>query len=188
MPLQETALKNIADKNQIDIELLRAALARESSGEAAADEPLRVPYRIGVTLLRSMGHASRFFRELRDNGVFMAGRCPVCGHTLFPPMRPVCRVCIKKGEFVEYEMIEMGTEVRGAVLSWSRLVRGTSKHVGRGELYPSIIRVDGADNAEWQYVLPSEGREIKVGARVKSVLLPPDQRTGEINDFAFVLI
>jgi hypothetical protein len=30
-------------------------------------EILRVPYRIGTTMYRSMAHASRFFREIRDN-------------------------------------------------------------------------------------------------------------------------
>lgn len=188
MALSETAAKTIAEKNQIEYNLVRAALEREISGEASVDEIIRVPYRVGVTLLRSMGHASRFFRELRDNGIFYAGKCPACGHVLFPPMRPVCRLCIKKGELSEYEPLALGPEVTGVVLSWSRLVRGTSKHVGKGELFPAIIKVDGADNAEWQYVLPSEGKEIKVGAKVKSVLLPQEQRTGEVNDFAFVLV
>jgi len=188
MPLTEKAAEAIAKKNQIDLGLVKKALANEMSGAAAPGDPLRVPYRVGITLLRSMCHASRFFRELRDNGVFIAGKCPACGHILFPPMRPVCLRCIKKGELVEYEMFPLGTEVQGTVLSWSKLVRGTSKHVGRGELYPAIIRVDGADNAEWQYVLPSEGKEIAVGSRVKSVLLPVEERTGEVNDFAFRLI
>ena len=188
MALSEKGLNSLAETNQIDASLLRRAMEREVKGEAAVTEPYRVPYRIGVTLFRSMCHASRFFRELRDNGVFYAGRCPACGHVLFPPMRPVCRVCIKKGEYVEYEMFALGPEVIGTVLSWSKLVRGTSKHVGKGVLYPSIIKVDAADNAEWQYVLPTEGKEIKVGAKVKSVLLPPDERTGEVNDFAFMLI
>ena len=188
MALSEKACDSISTKNQMDAPRVREALSREISGEASIDEVLRVPYRVGTTLLRSMGHASRFFREMRDNGVFYAGKCPACGHVLFPPVRPVCRVCIKKGEFVEYEPMELGPEVQGEVLSWSKLVRGTSKHVGKGEMYPSIVRVDGADNAVWQYVLPAEGKEIRVGARVKSILLPADERTGEVNDFAFILI
>jgi uncharacterized OB-fold protein len=188
MPLTEKALEAIAKKNLIDVALVKKALEKEINGNVAPGDPLRVPYRVGVTLLRSMCHASRFFRELRDNGVFVAGKCPACGHVMFPPMRPVCLRCIKKGELVEYEMFELGPEVKGTVLSWSKLVRGTSKHVGRGELYPSIIRVDGADNAEWQYVLPTEGKEISVGARVVSIVLPKEDRTGEVNDFAFKLI
>jgi len=188
MPLTEKAIEALSKKNQIESGLLKKALESEIKGTSVPDDPLRVPYRVGITLLRSMCHASRFFRELRDNGVFIAGKCPACGHVLFPPMRPVCLRCIKKGELVEYEMVPLGTEVQGTVLSWSKLVRGTSKHVGRGELYPAIIRVDGADNAEWQYVLPTQGKEISVGARVKSILLPIEERTGEVNDFAFKLI
>jgi uncharacterized OB-fold protein len=188
MAISQKAANNLADKNQIDRALIDQEMARELSGEAAVTEPYRVPYRVGVTLYRSMCHASRFFRELRDNGIFYAGKCPVCGHVMFPPMRPICRRCIVKGKYVEYELFPLGPEVIGTVLSWSKLVRGTSKHVGKGELYPSIIKVDAADNAEWQYVLPEEGKEIKVGAKVRSVLLPPEDRTGEVNDFAFRLI
>ena len=188
MALSEKAADSIAAKNQMDPALVRRALEREISGEASPADPCRIPYREGVTLFRSMCHASRFFRELRDNGVFFAGRCPECGHVMFPPMRPVCRECIRTGAYVEYEMFPMGEELIGTVQSWSKLVRGTSKHVGRGEVYPSIVKVDGADNAEWQYVLPAEGKEIKVGAKVKTVLLPPGERTGEVNDFAFRLI
>jgi len=188
MALTEKAALELARKNQIDPELVKEALAREISGEAGLDEILRVPYRIGVTLNRSMVHSSRFFRELRDNGAFYAGKCPACGHVIFPPIRPVCRRCIKKGKLVEYEPFKLGTEIEGTVVSWSKLVRGTSKHVGRGELYPAIVKVDGADNAVWQYVLPAEGKEIKVGARVKAVKLPREERTGEVSDFAFQLI
>ena len=64
----------------------------------------------------------------------------------------------------------------------------SSKHIGKGELYPAVIQVDGADNAVWQYVLPTEGSEVKVGARVVSALLPQEDRTGEVNDFIFKLL
>lgn len=188
MALTEKGAEDIARRNQLDPELVKEALAREISGEAGMDEILRIPYRIGTTLNRSMAHSSRFFRELRDNGVFYGGKCPECGHVLFPPIRPVCRRCIKKGKYVEYEPFKLGDEIEGTVMSWSKLVRGTSKHVGRGELYPAIIKVDGADNAVWQYVLPAEGKEIKVGARVKAIKLPDGERTGEVSDFAFQVI
>jgi hypothetical protein len=74
------------------------------------------------------------------------------------------------------------------VLSWCRLVRGSTKHVGRGEVYPCVVRADGSEIGMWQYVLPREGSAISVGARVRSVLLPQGQRTGEASDFAFQLI
>lgn len=188
MALSERALLELARKNRIDPGQLEKALAREVSGEAGPEELLRVPFRIGATLNRSMGHASRFFRELRDNGIFFAGKCPACGHVLFPPIRPVCLQCIKKGELVEYESLELGSRVEGTILAWSKLVRGSSKHIGRGVLYPVIVRVDGADNGHWQIVLASKDDEVTVGARVKSVLLEAEQRTGEVSDYAFELI
>lgn len=188
MALSEKAAVELAKKNTLDPDLVKRTLSREIAGKYTDDEVLRVPYRIGVTLNRSMAHASVFFRQLRDNGIFYGARCPECGHTLFPPVRPVCLRCIKEGKLVNYEPVEFGPEVQGSVVSWSRLVRGTSKHLDRGELYPSIIKVDGADNAVWQYVIPSEGKEIAVGSRVKSILLPKDERTGEVNDFAFTFV
>ena len=188
MALTEKALQELARKNLIDPGQLKEALAREVSGEAGTDDLLRVPFRIGATLNRSMCHASRFFRELRDNGTFYAGKCPVCGHVLFPPIRPVCLQCIRKGELVEYEPLKLGRKIEGTILAWSKLVRGSSKHVDQGVLYPVIVRVDGADNGHWQIVLASEEGEVKVGGRVKSVLLEAEQRTGEVSDYAFELI
>ena len=125
--------------------------------------------------------------HLRDNGRFYAARCPSCGHTILPPSHSVCHLCIKKGALHEYEFVDFGPELEGTVLSWCRLVRGSTKHVGRGEVYPCVVRVDGSAIGMWQYVLPREGSEIRVGARVRSTLLPQEQRTGEVSDFAFRL-
>lgn len=188
MALSEKALRELAEKNQLDVEQLRKALTCEISGDSIPEEVLRVPFRIGTTLHRSMCHASRFFRELRDNGTFYAGKCPVCGHVLFPPIRPVCLRCIKKGRLVEYVPLALGKEVHGTVLAWSKLVRGTTKHIGQGALYPAIVKVDGADNGHWQFVLPEEGKEVKVGTRVRSVTLESEKRTGEVSDYAFKLM
>ena len=186
--LSQKAIAELSRKHQIPVEHIEKALEKELQQEKATTEILRVPYRIGTTMLRSMAHASRFFREIRDNGMFYAGKCPTCGHTAFPPQHAVCHVCIKKGACVQYEYVELGPQVEGTVLSWCRLVRGSSKHVGKGEVYPCVIKVDGSDTAVWQYVLPKKGVEIKVGSRVRSVLLPAEERTGEATDFAFVLI
>ncbi|MCP4643404.1 MAG: hypothetical protein GY851_23355, partial [bacterium] len=170
MSLSKEAVHELAKKHNIDPGLLEEAAADEISGEANPDDILRVPFRMGVTLNRSMVHASRFFREVRDNGIFYGCRCPECGHTLFPPIRPVCLRCIKKGQLVEYEPLELGPEVEGTVAAVSELVRGTSKDLGKGVQYPCLVKVDGADNAHWQFVAPEEGKTIAVGARVKSVL------------------
>ena len=188
MALSEKAVMELANKNQIDPEQIRTVLSKEISGNVSEDDLLRIPFRIGTTLNRSMCHASRFFREVRDNGIFYAARCPVCRHVLFPPIRPVCLRCIKKGNLVEYEYWKLGNKVEGTVVAWSKLVRGTTKHIGQGELYPALIKVDQADNAHWQFVLPSENKKIDMGVRVRSCLLKQEDRTGEIGDYAFELI
>lgn len=186
--LSSQAVVELAQKHQIPVELLLPTVERELTETIDTGEILRVPYRIGTTMYRSMAHASRFFREVRDNGMFYAGRCPRCGHTAFPPQHATCHACIKEGVCSEYEYLELGPEVEGTVLSWCRLVRGSSKHIGKGELYPCVVKVDGSDIAMWNYVLPAGDVEMRVGARVRSVLLPQERRTGEISDFAFVLI
>lgn len=188
MALSEKAAKEIAKKNNIAPELIIKASALEISGRAHKENVLRIPFRIGITLNRSMAHASYFFREIRDNGIFYAGKCHVCGHCLFPPVRPVCLCCIKKGQLVEYEPYKMGLEIKGTVVAVSKLVRGTSKDLGKGVRYPCLIKVDGADNAHWQFVFPTENREIEVGSRVKSVLANQLDRTGEVSDFSFRLM
>ena len=188
MALSKKAAKDIAAKNYIAPELVERSAAGEIAGEAGKGDVLRVPFRIGITLNRSMCHASLFFREVRDNGVFHAGKCPECGHTLFPPIRPTCLRCIKKGEMVEYEPVELGGEVAGEIAALSKLVRGTSKDLGRGDRYPCLVRVDGADNAHWQFVVPAGDREPKVGDRVKSVLKPQEDRCGDVGDYYFELV
>jgi len=185
MPLSKKAAEDLAKRNVIDPELVEKAARAEMSGEAAGAEVLRVPFRIGVTLNRSMCHASLFFREVRDRGVFYAGKCPACGHVLFPPIRPTCIRCVKKGDMIEYEPFKMGAEVSGTVVAVSKLVRGTSKDVGKGPQYPCLVKVDGADNAHWQFVRPAGGRDPQVGDRVKSVLKDAETRTGEIGDYLF---
>lgn len=187
MTLSKKALLGIAERNNIDAELLKGPMAGELTGDVGEDDILRVPFRIGITLNRSMCHASKFFRELRDNGIFYGGKCPECGHALFPPIRPICLRCIKKGEMVEYEPMEMGPEVRGVVVAVSKLARGTSKDLGKGAQYPCLVKVDGADNAHWQLVAPPAEGDVKVGMRVKSSPIPQEERSGEMRDYLFVI-
>lgn len=187
MALSNKAANKIAKKNFVAPELIAKSAAVEIAGEAGRDDILRVPFRIGITLNRSMVHASRFFREIRDNGMFFGSKCPACGHVLFPPIRPTCLRCIRKGEMVEYEPLEMGAEVMGTVAAVSKLVRGTSKDLGKGDQFPCLVKVDGADNAHWQFVEPDGDKEPAVGDRVKSVLKNQQERTGEVGDYLFAL-
>jgi len=188
MAISRKAIENLAKKQQIPVEQLLKIMDKEMTDPLPIKDLLFIPYRIGTTMYRSMNHASRFFRELRDNGMFYAGKCPACGYIVFPPQRPVCHRCIKQGKLVEYEYLKLGPVVEGVCVSWSQLIRGTSK---QGELLkscPSFVKVDGCANAHWQIVLPAADKEIKIGSRVRSVLKPQEERTGEIGDYYFILI
>ena len=186
--LSAQAVIELSRKHEIPLGDLLPTVEREMTEVIDTREILRVPFRIGTVMYRSMGHLSRFFREIRDNGIFFMGKCPVCGHSAFPPQHAVCHPCIKKGVLSPYEYVELGPKVGGTVLSWCRLVRGGSKHFGKGAVYPCVVRVDGSDIALIQFVMPKEGAQIRVGARVESVLIPQEKRTGEVTDFAFVLV
>jgi|GEM_PF-2801065 len=188
MAMSKKAVETLGKKHQIPVDLLMKIMEKEIKDEQSAIAILRVPYRIGATLYRSMAHASRFFREIRENGVFYAGICPKCGHTIFPPQKPVCNRCIKKGELFRYDYMDLGPVIEGVIISWSRLERGTSKQSEMLKSYPSYIKVDGSDIAHWQLVEVAPGQEIKIGARVRSALRPQKERTGEISDYWFTLI
>lgn len=187
MALSKKAVEILARKHQIPLDQLLKIMDSEVHSPPQTADLLFVPFRIGTTLYRSMNHASRFFREIRDNGMFYAARCPQCGHTLFPPQRPVCLRCIKKGILSEYEYVKLGQEIQGMCSSWSQLVRGTSKQGELFKTYPSYVKVDGCTNSHWQFVYPVEGKEIRIGARVRSILRPQEERTGEISDYWFIL-
>ena len=70
--LSPLALIELAKKHQIPVADLLPTLEKELTQIIDCNEILRVPYRIGTTMYRSMAHASRFFREIRDNGIFYA--------------------------------------------------------------------------------------------------------------------
>jgi len=187
MAISKKAVEILANKNDIPFEQVMKVMEDELENQRGTDALLFVPYRIGTTLYRSMNRSSRFFREIRDNGMFYAGVCPECGHKVMPLQRAVCHRCIKKGFLSEYRYEKLGPEVTGICVSWSRLVRGTSKQGDLLMSYPSFVKVDGCDNAHWQIVYPAHGREIKIGARVRSALRSREERTGEISDYWFVL-
>ena len=91
MALSEKACDNVSTKNLLDPALVRDALSREISGEAGMDEILRVPYRIGTTLLRSMGHGDITTHGFRASFRTWASEC-----TLYP--REVCELALAHDE------------------------------------------------------------------------------------------
>jgi uncharacterized OB-fold protein len=130
--------------------------------------PVRHRYTPGVA-----GEA--FLAGLRDRGVFLASACEACSLT-YVPARLYCERCF--GELAADA--EVGPE--------GTLVSSTAVHVdadGRRRPRPltaALIRLDGATSALLHLLLVDAGPAPAVGARVRAVFRPPDERTGSILD------
>ncbi len=142
------------------------------SGEA------RQPFNYAVGL-----YGSKFFKELKEKGVFLGVKCPKCEKVFIPP-RKVCGEC-----FVEMkEFVEVGPE--GSIGTFT-ILRYAFIDPETGEQKPvpygyGFIRFDGADTLFQHYIEIDDESKIKIGARVKPVLA--EERKGTIRDIQYFKI
>lgn len=159
---------------------------------------LLFPGRMPVSHRYTAGLAGeRFFRALRDRGVFLATRCDACGVT-YCPARAFCERCLAA---LEHE-VEAGPG--GSLESF------TVVHVGLdGErLDPpgviGLVRLDGADTLLVHRVEASPGGDLgesrdgnlgkshgswraglHIGMRVEALFENPARRRGHLDDVRF---
>lgn len=125
-------------------------------------------------------YGSKFFKELRDNGVFLGVKCPKCEKVYIPP-RKVCGKC-----FVEMtEFVEVGPE--GSIGTFT-ILRYAFIDPETGEQKPvpygyGFIRFDGADTLFQHYIEIDDESKLKIGARVRPVL--EEERKGTIRDIRY---
>ncbi len=127
-----------------------------------------------VSHLYTMGIAGeRFFRELKDNGRFMATRCAICDHVYLPPSM-FCPRCFAALE----EWIEVGPQ--GTVRAVTTAHRGVDGRPSETPETLALIQLDGADGLLAHRIGEPDG--VSIGARVEPVLKEAAQRQGSILD------
>jgi len=128
--------------------------------------PIRHRYTPGVA-----GEA--FFRALKEDGDFIASRCPECGRVYCPP-RLFC-----ERDFAELAANEkVGPE--GTLESFSVGYVGVEGEPLDQPVAIGLVRLDGADTVLMHRVIDAD--ELEIGQRVVAVLLPASKRVGSIND------
>lgn len=147
-------------------------------------EVLLFPGKMPVSHRYTAGLAGeRFFRGLKDRGVFLATRCDACGVT-YCPARAFCERCLSA----------LGNDVEAG--PGGSLESFTIVHVGLDgrRLDPpeviGLVRLDGADTLLVHRVdgnphgnLDGSWRAgLHIGMRVEAVLEEPSRRRGHLDD------
>ena len=147
------------------VEHLRDAIAWE--GEI----PITSRYTVGLA-------GERFFREILENGKFLATRCPECDFTYVPP-RLYCEQCFAHLE----EWVE--------VPSTGRVHTFTIVHVDLdGNPLPeprimAFVRLDGTDGGLVHFLGEVEPDQVCIGMCVEAVFKDKAERKGSILDVAY---
>lgn len=130
------------------------------------------PGEFPVSHLYTYGIAGeRFFRELKDNGRFMATRCTACQHVHVPPSI-FCPTCFGKLE----DWLEVGPQGTVRAVTIAHL-DSSEERMATPETF-AFIQLDGADGL----LLHRLSGDAAIGARVEPVLKHPSAREGSILD------
>ena len=134
-----------------------------------------IPYRFAAGK-----YMSKFLIELRDNGRFFGIKCPKCGRVQMPP-RVVCAVChVKNGEWVE--LSQDGTLIGFSIVHLP-LTDPTTGNPHKTPYTYGTVRLDGCDSGIDHFIDVEPSIEsVWVGMRLRVVLRPKEDRTGDLND------
>jgi uncharacterized OB-fold protein len=129
---------------------------------------LEIPYKYFAGTLQS-----KALGMLRDEGKFMAVRCPKCKTVKIPP-RSHCEICFTKLD----ELVEVGPE--GKLVNWTVVRYKEAIHPRKAPYILGMILLDGADSPITHFVGGVKPEKLLVGMRVKPVF--EDTRRGSILD------
>jgi uncharacterized OB-fold protein len=134
-----------------------------------------VPYRFAAG-----SYMARFLIELRDNGKIFGIKCPNCGRVQMPP-RIVCAAChIKNGEWVEIS--HDGTLIGFSIVHLP-LTDPTTGQPRKTPYTYGTVRLDGSDSGIDHFIdVEPDIEKVWVGMRVRAILRPQADRTGDLND------
>jgi hypothetical protein len=122
----------------------------------------------------------KFFKHLKANDSFLASICPKCEKIFFPP-RLYCEDC-----FVEIPE-ENWTEVpaQGTIrLFTTATINAHGKKMKTPKMV-ALIDIEQTDGAMLGIIKTTEPDKDHIGAKVKAVLRPKEQREGVIKDILY---
>ena len=138
--------------------------------------PRAWPGNIPVQSLYTVGPAAeRFFRTLRERGIFLASPCAACGIVYCPP-RHFCERCFARLAGTA----EAGPA--GEIVSFTAARRDFDGRPRELPVILAIIRLDGATSGLVHRLAGADPDLYRIGARVRAVLEPRDDRRGSILD------
>ena len=136
-----------------------------------------VPYRFAAGQ-----YLTKCLVEMRDNGKIFAVKCPRCKRVQLPP-RIVCAECVRTRQWVE--LAQEGTLVAFTIMYLPLTDPTTGKPHEPPFVYGSV-RLDGATSVLDHFVnVEPDMEKVWVGMRMRLVLRPKEQRTGDLSDILY---
>lgn len=178
-----------SESESFRIAKLRAESEAKHVEKAAKQGLLVVKSVINLPFRESAGvYLSKFFAAIRDEGRFIANKCPVCTRVVVPP-RIVCGFCKVKIEDTPENWVTL--DDTGMVSSYTINVErevdyATNKLVGQA--YPiAFIRLDGGDQYSIiaHFLKETQPAKLGLGMRVKAAWKPREQRVGRMSDILY---
>jgi uncharacterized OB-fold protein len=143
---------------------------------------LLVPGQMPVSHRYTAGLAGeRFFRALRDRGVFLATWCATCG-VVYCPARAFCERCLAALD----REVEVGPG--GTLESFTVVEVGLDGETLEDSVVVGLIRLDGSDTPLVHRIEAYAGEggswraALRIGMRVEAAFEDPGSRRGHLND------
>jgi hypothetical protein len=151
---------------------LKERLTKKSEAKAwYGDMPVESLYTVGIA-------GEKFFRAIKDDGIFLGTKCKKCNIVYVPP-KIYCEHCFEKlDEYIE-------------VADCGSLESFTCVHIGldgkrlENPIFVGLIRLDGSSTCIIHKLGETTVEELCIGMRVCAVLKPKKERKGSINDILY---
>ncbi len=135
--------------------------------------PLEFHYTAGVA-------GEEFRRELRDNGKFLASKCPRC-KTTYLPARMFCPTC-----FVETKE-RITVNKPGYVYSYTAASKDRSGNRAARPTVVALVKFEGVTGGLIHMLNADDPEKVVIGLKVTPVLKELAQRTGALTDIIYFI-
>ena len=119
-----------------------------------------------------------FFRELRENGRIVGGKCRRCNRVYVPP-KGFCERCFEPVE----EFVDLGIE--GYIKTYTIVSIDMKGEPLEEPVIVAFIGFDGAEGGIIHFIGEARPEKLRVGARVEAVFRPREERRGSIFDIEY---